>query len=397
MSPYGQGWVKNLIPANRLLNLLESSLAEYNNVLNKGKWISDKGAGVRILNNEHGQIIEKKRGFEVAQAAIAPLSSAIFTQIENANRYIEDIGALHDASLGRIPQGANSGKAIEALQVGDSNNLSELIENTEEFLEQVYEYILYLASQKYQFTRNIIVTRSTGVKEFLSVVGEDAGENAPEGTVVLPKKNMIDVKITSWLANTAEARREVLKELYQLQVIDQETLLEGYSIGNIADIIKKVTEQKAQEAAGQLAMQKKSQEIGAQGEQQTAEAQANAQNQAAAATLPGKQQAIAMIRDIINGQIPPMPEMVGQDFVQYFMEFEQSDEFKSLDQDTQDAISRAKNQAIQAAGQAPIPTNTQGGQIPQPNQPSQPSTPPTPEAVQGQPIPEMMQNLQPGQ
>jgi hypothetical protein len=67
LSMYGQGWVKNLIPPNRALDRLESSLAEYNDLVNKGKWVSDKGAGVRIINNEHGQIIEKKRGFDVHQ------------------------------------------------------------------------------------------------------------------------------------------------------------------------------------------------------------------------------------------------------------------------------------------------------------------------------------------
>lgn len=334
LSHYGQGWVKNIIPVNRLLNMLESSLAEYNNIINKGKYIADKGAGVRVINNQHGQIIEKKRGFQVEQMAISPLSSMMANQIDAANRYIEDIGALHDASLGRIPTGASSGKAIEALMVGDSNNLAELIENTEEFLEQVFEYMLHLASQKYQFARNVITTRNTGQKDFLSVIGESA-TNVPEGATVLPDKNMVDVKITSWLAHTAEARREVLKELYSLQLIPQETVLEGYSIGNVADIIAKTKKENEERQA---------QEVSQAGAIAGAEAEAQQEPQP---ELPGRRQAIAFVRQIINGVNPPLPEAVGEEFVGYLVEFMQSPEAQQLDPQTQQMIQSYADQATQ--------------------------------------------------
>ena len=359
MSMYGQGWVKNIIPVNRLLNMLESSLAEYNNILNKGKWISDKGAGVRVINNENGQIIEKKRGFDVAQAQIAPLSGAIFQQITNANRYIEDIGSLHDASLGRIPTGAQSGKAIEALQVGDSNNLSELVENTEEFLEDVYEYILSICADKYQVTRNITTSRETGERTFMKVIGENA-LNKPEGATVIPAKNMVDVKITSWLANTAEARREVLKELYEMQVIDQATLLEGYQIGNIADIIQKSKQEKQENQVSELAGQKVEAE-------NTANANAKA-NAPAPAQLPGKAQAIAIIRLIIQGQVPQLPPAVGQDFVDYFSMFLQTPEAQKLPPPIIQILERTRDHAIQLVqgAQAQPPQAPQGPQGPGP-------------------------------
>jgi hypothetical protein len=334
LSMYAQGWVKNLIPPNKLLDRLESSLAEYNELVNKGRFVSDKGAGVRVINNEHGQIIEKKRGYEVAQMPIAPLSAAIYTQIENVNRYIEDIGGAHDASLGRIPPGAKSGRALEALQVGDSNNLSELVENLEEFLEEVYEYILYLASQKYQFVRNIIPTTSSGERQFIQVIGE-AAANKPAGAVVIPAKNMVDVKITSWLAHTAEARQETLKELYQLQAIDQQTLLEGYEIGSIADIIQRTKEQQKDQMAQQLTMQK----MGAQ-----------AQQQATQTPPAGPQQAIASIRSILTGQPANMPQNVTPEFLDYIDQFMTSQEAQQLPAEAQQAIQTFRDQVAQMVG-----------------------------------------------
>lgn len=354
LSMYGQGWVKNLIPVNKLLNIGESQVAEYNMIMNKGKWVSDKGAGVRIINNQQGQIIEKKRGYDVHQEQIAPLSQAVFNQIENANRYIEDIGGAHDASLGRIPTGASSGKALEALQVGDSNNLSEIIENCEYFLEEVYEYMLYLASKKYQFARNIAPIAQTGEREFISVIGEDAGTR-PKDSTVISASNIVDVRITSWLAQTGEARRDALKELYQLQAIDQQTLLDGYGIGNIADVIQRLREQKLQEGATELAIGQQQGENQAQMAQQTAEAQAQAQanqqrNQMAMAGS-GAKEAISAIRMILNGQNPTIPEIINQEFTDYIDQFMQSPEAQSLDPAEVQVIQQFRDEVMQNSQQ----------------------------------------------
>jgi hypothetical protein len=334
---YGQGWVKNLIPANRALDRLESSLAEYNDLVNKGKWVSDKGAGVRVINNENGQIIEKKRGFDVHQEPIASLSPAIYTQIENMNRYIEDIGGAHDASLGRIPTGAKSGKALEALQAGDSNNMSEIVENIEEFLEEVYEYILALASEKYQFARMIVPVSQSGEREFIQVIGEGAA-NQPEGATIIPEKNMVDVKITSWLAHTAEVKQEILKDLYDRKAIDQQTLLEGFEIGSIADIIQRTKQQMQEEQTNELAMQ------GMQGKMQAE------QNAPPAA---GKQQAMASIRSLMSNQPVDVPPAVTQDFIDYLDQFLQSPEAQKLAQSEPQvikAIEDFRNSVVQSMG-----------------------------------------------
>lgn len=335
MSMYGQGWVKNLIPLNKMIDRLESNVAEYNDIMNRGKWISDKGAVVGIINNENGQIIETKRGYTVSHVPIAPLANSVFTQIENANRYMEDIGGAHEASLGNLPAAGLSGRAIEALQIGDSNNLSEIVENAEVFLEQVYEYILYLASQKYQFARDIVPVSYAEEKDFSQVIGQSAA-NVPEGATVIPEKNIVDVKITSWLAYTPEVRREVLKELYSLQAIDKETLLKGYEIGNVADIIEKVKAEREEQIVEDETVNRLEQN-GQPQEPQPREGQP-------------QQQAISVIRQILNGQPPeplsnPTPEVL--DYIDDFMA---SPEGQALDPDTQGAIQTYRDQTAQQLG-----------------------------------------------
>lgn len=343
-SMVGQGWVKNLIPINRELDRLVSQIAEYNLLMNRGKWISEKGAGVRIVNNQQGQILEHKRGFSLRHVPIAPLSNAVFNAEAQMNRYMEDLGGLGEASAGRVPTGITSGRALEILQVGDANNMSELIENVELFLEEAYEYILFLASQHYQFARNIFPVTTTGQREIVSIIGSEAPsvdkDGGPEGAVVIQPKNIVDVHMTSFLASTVEARQEKAKELFQLGLIDDATALEFFNIGNVADVIQRVSAKKEETQVEEIAQQ------GAE-----AEVVANA-NPEGATPESGVEQATAAIRQILQGQEPVIPESISPEFTQFIDQFISSEEVASLPQEVQAALQQFRDNVVQTAGRA---------------------------------------------
>jgi len=252
---YSEGWVKNLIPLNKLLNRLASLEAEFSMKLSKGKWITEKGSGVRFIDNVSGEIIEKNRGYQLEQARLATIPPHVFRQEENTNRYIEDIGGYHEVSVGRIPTGAKSGRAIEALAQGDANNLSDLRENLEISLEVLGEKILKLAARHYTNTRLIEITGSKGNKEEFRVIGEEA-TNRPEEVngqkvAILSGKHRVKVSIGSWLAHTREARQDYLMELYSKKVIDQQTLLEHLEFGEVQEVMKRTQEAQQQGEDGE--------------------------------------------------------------------------------------------------------------------------------------------------
>lgn len=350
-SMFGQGWVKNMIDPQKLLNSAMSSIAEYNLMMNKVKVVLDKGAGVRTWNNQHGQFIEKKRGFEVSTQPVAPLNSAIFQQVDLANTFIEDIGSMHDAMKGRVPTGAKSGRAIEALQIGDSNNMSELIENIEDFLEDVYEYILWLASQHYQEMKNIVVTDYTGQKEFLKVIGQSSpvaqsmmeSGSIPEDVFIVPEKSQVDVKITSYLAHTPEAKRESVKELAQiLPDLPEDVILDAFGVGNIAEVIKNIKE-KREEA--------KREEQQAQEAQMLAQQQGQAQQFDRENPSSGPQEAIAAVRTLIEGGTPQVPARVSPEYAQAIDQFLQREtELGELDPQILQAVQTFRDQVVQGVG-----------------------------------------------
>lgn len=330
---YGEGWVKNLIEPQKMLNRGESNIAEYNDLMNKVKMVIDRGAGVKTVNNQHGQIIEKKRGYNIQPLSPAPMSNVQVTQIQNAIQYMEDFGAMHDASLGRVPTGAKSGKAIEALQFGDSTSLSELTENIQTFLMDVYEYILSLVAEKYQFVREIKPTTRTGEREFLKIIGENA-EAKPEDATEIKKKNMVDVKIGTYLAYTPQARQEAIRELASTlaaigQPLDVETILDAYGVGGIADVISRMRKQK--------------------------EEQMRLDRQGEVGPEQGAEQAIGAIEQIIRGQAPDVPNNPNQEYIATLEDFMGSPEAQGLEEQQQRAIQALMQRSIQFAGQLGIP------------------------------------------
>jgi tetrahydromethanopterin S-methyltransferase subunit G len=342
---YSDGWVKDMIPVNKILNSAVSSVVEYNEIMNRVKTLEDKGANVHTINAEHGQRIIKKRGYDVTQLPPAPLNVAVFKQIEYANLTLEDLGGAHDASMGRVPTGAKSGKALEALQVGDANNMSEAIENLEDFLSDVYEYVLEIAARKYQFVRNVSPINSLDERDFIKVIGEMA-KNKPDDAVAIRTKNMVRVKIATHLAYTPQARKEAMIELLQVMPdIDPQTVLEAFEIGNIGDILlrmkKRQEDQNTREDQKMLMNNELQKDMAAQGQQQPQGS--------------GPEQAIAAIRNILQGQNPEIPDVVTPEFIQYldqFIQREQTSPSEDMEPQMLEIIQAYRDKVVEVAQQA---------------------------------------------
>ena len=131
---YPDGQLKHVISPQRMFDLLNTQMLEYNHIVNKGRIIKDKNVGFRQINSREGQIYEKNPGKQVQVLNPPAINPALQWQIGLAKEAIADIGGQHDASFGATPSRVSSGDAIEALQTGDSNNISDLRDNFEDVL-----------------------------------------------------------------------------------------------------------------------------------------------------------------------------------------------------------------------------------------------------------------------
>jgi len=262
------GALKHIIAPQRMLNLLNTQLLEYNHLVNRGRYLKDKNAGFRVINAVEGQIIEKKPGSRVDMLPIPALNPALLRQIDYANDFIDEIGGSHDASRGAVPSRVSSGNAIEAIQSGDTNNIADYRDNFEDALALEAAWILKMYSL-YE-SDGIITTNKVGeVDEKFMAVGSEAyksmgldkkkksyksfdnGEDNGDYLDVLNilPDNQVKVSVYSSLGETKEERLNLMTKLVELGV-PLKFLLEYLEFPNTTDIFDRM----AQEALGDMAM-----------------------------------------------------------------------------------------------------------------------------------------------
>lgn len=249
---YGESWAKHLMPINRVLDALESNAFEYNHFYAKGRFVIDKGSGVRSIVNEHGQIIEKNPGYTVTSLPLAPLPVTHLQQITNMRQYMEDIGGLHEVSMGRIPTGVKSGIGIAELRQADASSQDDLVDALEDFLVRGAKKIFNIISKNYTSTKLAQIAGPSGKVEYFYVVGDKSPVASKKETkgkqtfgemglpiAVIGSEYEVRVSVGSWLAYTKQARQEELKDLFRLGAIDQETLLAHLEFGDVKSITDK--------------------------------------------------------------------------------------------------------------------------------------------------------------
>jgi hypothetical protein len=250
---YGEGWARHVIPINRVINALESSIFDYNYKFNKGRLVIDKNAGISVIDNQHGSIIQKNRGADVHTLPIQPMSNQAESQVSRMRMYFEDIAGAHDASLGRVPTGVHSGIGIAELKQADATNQDDLVDNLEDFLIEVAKKILKTVSENLKFPQLVSATNIAGKTDYFAVIGEKYAKNRKSNTVTIGEKqyplvvikadNTIRVQIGSWLAYSKQQRQQELKDLYSTGVIDQRTLLEHLEFGDVDTIISRTRQE----------------------------------------------------------------------------------------------------------------------------------------------------------
>lgn len=256
---YSESWVKHLIPINRVIDALESHIFEYNHIFARGRFVIDKNSGVRIIMNQHGQIIEKNRGAQVQALVIPPLPPSPREQIAAMRTYLEDISGVHDVSLGRLPGTLRSGTALAELKQADATNQADLVDNLEDFLSRAGKKILNLVAENWDTTKLVSVTALGGKPEYFMAVGEGSRlakkkeKKYTFGEMELPlaiigSDNEVRVQVGSWLAYTKEARQEKLKELFRLGAIDQKTYLEFAEFADIDGIVERTRDEALMQA-----------------------------------------------------------------------------------------------------------------------------------------------------
>lgn len=262
---YTQGWVKNLIGPQKIIDQNESTTLEYNHIFGKGRYVTEKASGVNVIINKNGQIITKNRGTYFEQLQALPQTSTVENQTIRASRYLENLGAAHDAFVGRMPTGANSGIAIETLLAGEENNLADLRDNLHIFMISNAHFILRsFARSRMKYLLVSTQKPDKSEPDFYAMVGNQSpiktkkveivygGEKKTVDVQRIMEENNIRVTIGTWLGTGKNDSQNRLLEFAKAGLIDTQTVLEFFNAPNIPEVMKRLkqaAEDKARLAA----------------------------------------------------------------------------------------------------------------------------------------------------
>ena len=157
------------------------------------------------------------------------MGSDVDRQINALGTYIQLIGAANEAFIGQTPTGVKSGIAIETLIASNFNQLSDLVKNLSNTLAKLGEDILQLGYDYQLLTKPFRASDS----EYYGVVG--GGQEAKQlerlvKVISIPANPEVKVKITSGVAHTKEARRDILMALRAGGDVSRQTLLENLDL-----------------------------------------------------------------------------------------------------------------------------------------------------------------------
>jgi len=238
---FGQPWIKDLISINKSLDKTVSQVEAYIQRMLAGKYLIKKGVEVSVMTDRGAEKIYYKGTTPPKQMDLQPLPTTPFTYIQDTERWIEELGGVREASLGRAAGSLQSGKGIEALQSADAGTVAEPIENLENMLAAAGEFALDVIAD-YQIVSDTIVEGEEDIK----FIGAVADANL-EDTVTINAGNEVKVSIVPEVSYSEEAKRDWVMRLAEQQLIDPQTLLEQFKFTNIADIIERT--EKAKEEA----------------------------------------------------------------------------------------------------------------------------------------------------
>lgn len=257
---YQVPFIERFIPANKSLDISMSRIERYLNTMNVGVIMKRKGENFSITNQSGAQTIE----FETTpptQMNLAPLPASVFNFIGLLNQTIEEQGASV-STLNQLPQGVESGKAIESAKATEYANLKIPSDSLKKTVRRISERLVDYAAD-YFVTPQTVYYLEKGEPSYFDIIGQAGAEKyqslnieIPQDTVQIKHDTMVDIQIETGMGYTEQGKRESMKQiadymrgLAQEGLLSQEAVkvsiqsfLETYGYGSTSEFIDAMDE-----------------------------------------------------------------------------------------------------------------------------------------------------------
>lgn len=258
---YSTPLIERFIPANKSLDIISSRIERYTNSFPLGIMLKRQGEQINVSNIAGGQQVEYKTippSFEQQ----APLPNHVFNYLSVLTNFIEEQGVT-TTTLGKLPSGVKSGKAIESLKESEYSNLVIAQRRLRQTVQEIaYRFMdladrFFVTPQTYSFLEK-------GEPTYFDIVGKTAIDkrkeinvnDLPDGVVPISKEYKVEIEVQSGLAYTKEGQKIAAKELgdYMVQLLQIgvvtpevfkvfiETFLEAYQFGPVSEFMEALSQ-----------------------------------------------------------------------------------------------------------------------------------------------------------
>lgn len=255
---YQVPYMNRFIPQNKSLDIVASRIERYANSLPMGMVLKREGESFEVNNSADGLVAEYKSVPPTIQP-LANLPPFLFNYMAFLTSTIEEQGVTL-STLGKLPQGVQAARAIEALKESEYANLVVPTRMLKGTIQRIAEKFLDLADQ-YFITPQDAAFLEKGEPQYFDIIGKRAMEkreelNVPVEQDVVPISGeyRVDIEIQNGLAYTREGKKAAAKELadYMLQLAEVgmippqamqkflEVLLEAFQYGPTAEFLQEI-------------------------------------------------------------------------------------------------------------------------------------------------------------
>ena len=285
----------DLIQLNKTLDALYSFVEEFIGVCGQGRYIMPKGTKITTLSTgKHGQIMQYE-GSTPPTALNTPSipMGVIQAHMSNTERYMAEIGGIQYMDVDSVMKAGTSGRAIAQLQAQQLESVGEPTDNLAETAADIFEGLLELAMYNWDTPRTVTNEKDDDMEVYKvrggKALGDDAKEDEFNDEVWLKKAYRPRVELVPASVFSDIQQRSDAMELFQAQLLDKESVLEAYAMGNIREIIEKMEKEQVEKAEAQLANDARKQRVTQMQDQEANLAQKNQDMNLNIADLIGQQ------------------------------------------------------------------------------------------------------------
>ena len=239
---WGIGLIEPCLELQNLYNQARTQVLKNVELMSNPKWLIPKTSGVSadsIRGKAGEKIYYNPAGGTPQQLAAAPLPSYVFDNIQRLQAEIQDVAGIHNISMGKRTVGVTSGKAIEALASQDVSQLQLTQSSIEYTAAHAFSKVLQLMKAHYTEGKMIAMFDTYGKAVFRELKASNLVEN-PD----------VFISASSMFQDTKQTRDAQILELFQLQLVDQETAMRelSFKTGTSFRLQKAATMSHAREA-----------------------------------------------------------------------------------------------------------------------------------------------------